>query len=392
MPDINLPKQPRSRLQPPIHRRGKMPTPSPNRKRLSPKSSALSAWQTSALSAGATSDHLNPNSIIKPKRMPHSRNTSTSSRASTKSRSSNSSQHANTRNAKGTRSTDTYILFWGGPLSNWNLGARFSGQRALDLLLPLLDKNSAGSSYPCKMRVATHMLATHSFNCGEQWMMACKAWLFETQSYSLAREVHSALDTRAGGDFKSLRRQLMSPTEPDDDETKAFWNSSLCRILRASDPRNMKQIGRTTKMFDERKWEKLSVFVVVAGSVARAEADAKLGEIYWGNRRSDLRTTETNSNQSTTAEKQIWNTITENWDSSPAESMKPNQNTTSATNPPRLFVEGNPHDGIWGVGLSWDDKKIEDRRNWKGQNRLGTCHDEACRIYCEERAKKTRQS
>lgn len=37
----------------------------------------------------------------------------------------------------------------------------------------------------------------------------------------------------------------------------------------------------------------------------------------------------------------------------------------------REFVEGSPRDKIWGVGMAWDDPKIEDRRNWKGSNLLG---------------------
>jgi hypothetical protein len=137
------------------------------RKSLSPKSSALNAWQTSALSAGATKDHLKPDAVVKPKSEAHSSNTSTSSRASTNSRSSNSSQQTTMRNAKGMRTTSKFIFFWGGSLSNWNLGAHISGQRALDILVPLLDENSEGSSYPSTNRIATHMLATHTFNCGE---------------------------------------------------------------------------------------------------------------------------------------------------------------------------------------------------------------------------------
>jgi hypothetical protein len=41
----------------------------------------------------------------------------------------------------------------------------------------------------------------------------------------------------------------------------------------------------------------------------------------------------------------------------------------------REYVEGSPIDKVWGVGLAWDDPRIEDRSNWKGQNRLGICLD-----------------
>ena len=37
----------------------------------------------------------------------------------------------------------------------------------------------------------------------------------------------------------------------------------------------------------------------------------------------------------------------------------------------KTFVEGSPVDDIWGVKLAWNDPKIDDESNWKGQNLLG---------------------
>ncbi len=37
----------------------------------------------------------------------------------------------------------------------------------------------------------------------------------------------------------------------------------------------------------------------------------------------------------------------------------------------KMLVEGAWYDRIWGVGLAWDDPKIADPRNWRGQNLLG---------------------
>lgn len=37
----------------------------------------------------------------------------------------------------------------------------------------------------------------------------------------------------------------------------------------------------------------------------------------------------------------------------------------------KVFVEASPTDKIWGVGLAQSDPKIENERNWKGQNLLG---------------------
>ena len=35
------------------------------------------------------------------------------------------------------------------------------------------------------------------------------------------------------------------------------------------------------------------------------------------------------------------------------------------------FVEANPHDSIWGIGLSLNNTKLLDREEWKGENWLG---------------------
>lgn len=38
-----------------------------------------------------------------------------------------------------------------------------------------------------------------------------------------------------------------------------------------------------------------------------------------------------------------------------------------------VLIEGSPYDKIWGVGMRFDDPRIANRDNWKGQNRLGIC-------------------
>ena len=37
----------------------------------------------------------------------------------------------------------------------------------------------------------------------------------------------------------------------------------------------------------------------------------------------------------------------------------------------KILVEGSPMDPIWGVMIKWDDDRILDEKNWKGQNLLG---------------------
>lgn len=38
---------------------------------------------------------------------------------------------------------------------------------------------------------------------------------------------------------------------------------------------------------------------------------------------------------------------------------------------PKILVEGTPFDPIWGVMIKWDDDRILNEKNWKGQNLLG---------------------
>ena len=38
---------------------------------------------------------------------------------------------------------------------------------------------------------------------------------------------------------------------------------------------------------------------------------------------------------------------------------------------PKILVEGTPMDPVWGVMIKWDDDRILDEKNWRGQNLLG---------------------
>ena len=58
------------------------------------------------------------------------------------------------------------------------------------------------------------------------------------------------------------------------------------------------------------------MLIVIATSITRAEADNDLARIYIGNKDGNKR-----------------------------------------------FVEGNPYDKVWGVGISWEDRRIYDERN-----------------------------
>lgn len=46
-----------------------------------------------------------------------------------------------------------------------------------------------------------------------------------------------------------------------------------------------------------------------------------------------------------------------------------------------LIVEGSPYDRIWGVKIDWQDDRILDEANWKGQNLLGKALMEVREYY-----------
>ena len=105
----------------------------------------------------------------------------------------------------------------------------------------------------------------------------------------------------------------------------------LGRILRATEPREHKALGSAKGPivgFDEERWARARISCVVAGTIARMQANPKDCAVL-------LDTGE------------------------------------------RRLVEGSPYDRIWGVGLKWDDPKIADRSAWRGLNLLGDALEEA---------------
>lgn len=195
------------------------------------------------------------------------------------------------------RVTDTHVFFWGSILSNWDQSHHFSGARGLEILLPRLRVLCIHP--PSEKQASTQLITRHTFNCGEQFIMACKAWLF-------------------------------------DEDPKA---SMLKAILESKKPMVQKSLGRKVPGFNDTVWLPASVEIVVASQIARAEVDQRLAKLY-----------------ESSGEKQ--------------------------------FVEGSPRDKIWGVGIHWKERAIEDERNWRGENRLGKCHGlarEALRRQKEEK-------
>jgi len=97
------------------------------------------------------------------------------------------------------------------------------------------------------------------------------------------------------------------------------------RILKATSPKEAKDLGREVKNYDDELWDSVRFQVVVLANILKFNShstDPKLKEY--------LAKTES-----------------------------------------RILVEANPIDSIWGVALSQDDDRILDESQWQGRNLLG---------------------
>lgn len=96
-------------------------------------------------------------------------------------------------------------------------------------------------------------------------------------------------------------------------------------IMQETNPRKVKELGRQVRGFDQEIWNEHAIGIVEVGNYAK---------------------------------------FTQN------DGMRIHM--LSSQNPrPRMLVEGAHYDRIWGVGLAWDDPRIEDTTNWRGTNWLG---------------------
>lgn len=94
------------------------------------------------------------------------------------------------------------------------------------------------------------------------------------------------------------------------------------KILRTTTPKEQKALGRQVRNFDERLWSEKCDGYVLVGCLEKFRQNPTLAKILL-----DTGTTE--------------------------------------------LVEASPYDKIWGVGLSANDPRIQDKNQWRGQNRLG---------------------
>lgn len=94
------------------------------------------------------------------------------------------------------------------------------------------------------------------------------------------------------------------------------------RILKATKPGEVKELGRQISGFDETQWNNEKFEIVKTGNIHKFNQNKKLKEYLMS-----------------TAD--------------------------------RIIVEASPTDSIWGIGLSQDSKMIENPHTWKGENMLG---------------------
>ena len=211
----------------------------------------------------------------------------------------------------------------------------------MDLLITRLEEAGI-KTHPSRTALATELMARHEFVCGEQFMMACKGWLFERMIPGAELDTSNMHDTEIQRIcdkilhfYDDTQAQEQPNTNTADIDYEALHKGTMVSCINAPSPRDQKAIGRRARGFNEALWTKASTPVVVAGSIARAEADAELRALYKGASRG------------------------------------------------RKFVEGSPVDKVWGIGLRWDDPRADDETKWKGENRLGKCHDLAA-VYIRD--------
>lgn len=94
------------------------------------------------------------------------------------------------------------------------------------------------------------------------------------------------------------------------------------KILNTKHPKDVKQLGRKIKGFNDNKWDKHKFNIVYNGNLHKFTQNKKLKEklISTGD---------------------------------------------------KILVEASPYDKIWGIGLRADDKNATNMGKWKGQNLLG---------------------
>lgn len=99
-------------------------------------------------------------------------------------------------------------------------------------------------------------------------------------------------------------------------------NETLGKIMKSNHPKQMKDLGRKVKNFDEDLWIKKRYSIILNGNYAKFIQNEDLREFL-------IKTKD------------------------------------------RVLVEASPYDKIWGIGMAADDQNIENPLFWKGSSLLG---------------------
>lgn len=144
-------------------------------------------------------------------------------------------------------------------------------------------------------------------------------YTFFWESDSCFSNWHAARFTHKGKTFSNSEQAFMW------EKAILFGdNKTADLVLRTSNPREVKKLGRQVHPFDSVKWDKMKFDLMYEVNLSKFSQN---------------------------------------------EEMK--KKLLAGEN----FVEASPYDAIWGIGMKETDAGVNDPRNWKGQNLLGKVLD-----------------
>lgn len=108
------------------------------------------------------------------------------------------------------------------------------------------------------------------------------------------------------------------------------------KILETLHPRDVKALGRLVKNYDDKLWSKVRFDIVTQGNILKFSQNQDLMDDLI--KYQDL-----------------------------------------------IFVEASPVDVIWGIGLHYEDYRVLDEKQWKGQNLLGKAINKVIKILIKDK-------
>jgi ribA/ribD-fused uncharacterized protein len=103
-------------------------------------------------------------------------------------------------------------------------------------------------------------------------------------------------------------------------------DEAVQKIIECKTPKEAKAVGRSVRLFDAERWDKVSPYYMSKTVRLRYTQDKKFADMLTSKKYKD-----------------------------------------------KTFVEASPYDKIWGIGMSENDPDVEDKSKWQGTNKLGKC-------------------